>query len=220
MMGPGERDPGDESADALFGTTGDGAGFDVGDNDANTHNASPSVTAAAASASAAAAAAQQTQSFGMLTPTPAPAGNSSGSNNSNGALIALPGANGERYYTITRVNGSNGNGKNDGRPGPHKHSLEESDRVKKNSIQRELLKEEKEQKKLQVSACTCLLGLGFSLRWSMPDYSLLYQHYCQGPRLSFAAHLPPLKQRRAYVIATALRGEHHAMKSTHILFHY
>ena len=62
----------------------------------------------------------------------------------------LPGANGERYYTITRVNGSGGNGKGDGVPGPHKHTLEESDRVKKSSIQRQFLKDEKEKKKVQV----------------------------------------------------------------------
>ena len=34
--------------------------------------------------------------------------------------------------------------------GPHKHTLEDSDRVKKNSVQRFLIKEEKEKKKSQV----------------------------------------------------------------------
>ena len=62
-----------------------------------------------------------------------------------------PSAVGQKYYTIQRVNGNGGNGKGDGIAGPHKHSLEESDRVKKNSIQRHFLKEEKEKRKSQVS---------------------------------------------------------------------
>ena len=60
-----------------------------------------------------------------------------------------PGANGQRYYTIQRVNGNGGNGKGDGVPGPHKHDLAESDRVKKNSVQRMMLKKDKEEKKQQ-----------------------------------------------------------------------
>ncbi len=62
-----------------------------------------------------------------------------------------PGKNGERYFTIQRVNGNGNNGKGDGVAGPHKHTLEDSDRVKKNSIQRQLLKMEKLEKKIQVS---------------------------------------------------------------------
>ena len=65
---------------------------------------------------------------------------------------SIPGSNGEVYYTIQRVNGNGGNGKGDGVAGPHKHTLEESDRVKKNSIQRNMLKQEKEKKKSQVSS--------------------------------------------------------------------
>lgn len=61
-----------------------------------------------------------------------------------------PGATGLRYYTIQRVNGNGGNGKGDGVAGPHKHGLAESDRVKKNSIQRFLMKKDKEDKKTQV----------------------------------------------------------------------
>jgi glutathione S-transferase len=61
-----------------------------------------------------------------------------------------PGANSARYYTIQRVNGNGGNGKGDGVPGPHKHDLAESDRVKKNSVQRMMSKKEKEDKKQQV----------------------------------------------------------------------
>jgi len=62
-----------------------------------------------------------------------------------------PGANGARFYTIQRVNGNGGNGKGDGVPGPHKHDLAHSDNIKKNSVQREILKKEKEEKKTQVS---------------------------------------------------------------------
>jgi hypothetical protein len=61
-----------------------------------------------------------------------------------------PGSTGQRYYTIQRVNGNGGNGKGDGVPGPHKHPLSESDRVKKNSVQRHVLKRDKEDKKTQV----------------------------------------------------------------------
>jgi glutathione S-transferase len=65
-----------------------------------------------------------------------------------------PGASGQRYYTIQRVNGNGGNGKGDGVPGPHKHALSESDRVKKNSVQRYEMKRDKEEKKTQVSQQT------------------------------------------------------------------
>ncbi|KAB2576081.1 Glutathione transferase [Lasiodiplodia theobromae] len=54
-----------------------------------------------------------------------------------------------RIYTIQRVNGNGANGKADGNPGPHKHDLEESDRIKKNSVIRHTLKNEKEKKKQQ-----------------------------------------------------------------------
>ena len=71
---------------------------------------------------------------------------------SDGTLpLNRPGSDGNRYYTIQRVNGNGGNGKGDGSAGPHKHTLEESDRVKKNSIYRHFLKEEKMKKKTQVS---------------------------------------------------------------------
>ncbi|KAH5337077.1 hypothetical protein HBI50_016600 [Parastagonospora nodorum] len=49
----------------------------------------------------------------------------------------------KKYYTFQRVNGNGGNGKGDGVAGPHKHTLEESDRVKKNSVFRWLAKREK-----------------------------------------------------------------------------
>jgi hypothetical protein len=79
----------------------------------------------------------QQQPFGMLT-----ANNTIPPNH--------PGSTGQRYYTIQRVNGNGGNGKGDGVAGPHKHTLEESDRVKKNSVQRFLMKKDKEDKKTQV----------------------------------------------------------------------
>ncbi|KAM0122984.1 hypothetical protein ACP6JC_000392 [Aspergillus fumigatus] len=74
------------------------------------------------------------QPFGVLTPNPT-------------LPEDHPGANGERFFTIQRVNGNGANGKNDGVGGGHRHTLEESDRVKKNSVQRYLLKEAKEKKK-------------------------------------------------------------------------
>ncbi|KAI9877327.1 MAG: hypothetical protein M1830_004230 [Pleopsidium flavum] len=82
--------------------------------------------------------AQQSQPFGMLAP-------------SAGLPLGHPGAEGQRYYTVQRVNGNGGNGKGDGVAGPHKHTLEESDRVKRNSVERYLVKKEKEKKKTQVS---------------------------------------------------------------------
>ncbi|OOF95790.1 hypothetical protein ASPCADRAFT_130124 [Aspergillus carbonarius ITEM 5010] len=79
---------------------------------------------------------QQNQPFGLLTPSlnpPLPEGH--------------PGVNGQRFFTIQRVNGNGANGKNDGVSGGHRHTLEESDRVKKNSVQRYLLKEVREKKR-------------------------------------------------------------------------
>ena len=86
---------------------------------------------------------QQPQHFGMLAL-------------SEGPRLDQPGNKEERYYTIQRVNGNGGNGKGDGVAGPHKHTLEESDRVKKNSIQRHFLKEEKQKKKSQVRITLCI----------------------------------------------------------------
>lgn len=73
-----------------------------------------------------------------------------------------PGSDGSRFYTIQRVNGNGANGKSDGIAGSHKHTLEDSDRVKKNSIQRHFLKEEKVKKRAEVSnfvvwLCTAVL---------------------------------------------------------------
>jgi glutathione S-transferase len=77
------------------------------------------------------------QPFGVLTP-------------STNLPLGHPGAGGRKYYTIQRVNGNGGNQKADGVAGPHKHTLLYSDQVKKNSVQRWLLKDAKEKKKTQV----------------------------------------------------------------------
>ncbi|KAF4998850.1 hypothetical protein FDECE_11693 [Fusarium decemcellulare] len=56
---------------------------------------------------------------------------------------------GQRFWTVQRVNGNGGNGKGDGVAGPHKHTLEKSDEIKKNSVQRYLAKQERDTKKSQ-----------------------------------------------------------------------
>ncbi|GKU02185.1 unnamed protein product [Fusarium langsethiae] len=57
--------------------------------------------------------------------------------------INLPGVDlaGQRLWTIQRVNGNGGNGKGDGVAGPHKHTLQRSDEIKKSSVQRYLAKQ-------------------------------------------------------------------------------
>ncbi|WXC55540.1 hypothetical protein SNK03_001487 [Fusarium graminearum] len=57
--------------------------------------------------------------------------------------ISLPGVDlaGQRLWTIQRVNGNGGNGKGDGVAGPHKHTLQMSDEIKKSSVQRYLAKQ-------------------------------------------------------------------------------
>lgn len=71
----------------------------------------------------------------------------------SGAAVAAAqaaGFSGEKFWTVQRVNGNGGNGKGDGVAGPHKHTLERSDEIKKNTVQRLLAKKEKETKKQQV----------------------------------------------------------------------
>ena len=71
---------------------------------------------------------------------------------SNGLpILPEPGNDGARYYTLQRVNGNGANGKGDGTAGAHKHTIEESDKVKKSSLHRYYLKEEKERRKSMVS---------------------------------------------------------------------
>lgn len=60
-------------------------------------------------------------------------------------------ARGQRLFTIQRVNGNGGNGKADGIGGGHRHTLVESDSVKKNSVQRYLQKKAKDEKRVLVS---------------------------------------------------------------------
>ncbi|GFP52750.1 glutathione S-transferase U2 [Trichoderma asperellum] len=54
---------------------------------------------------------------------------------------------GQRFWTIQRVNGNGGNGKGDGVAGPHRHTLERSDEIKKSSVQRFVALRDKEAKK-------------------------------------------------------------------------
>ncbi|KAL1382710.1 glutathione S-transferase [Phyllosticta capitalensis] len=56
-----------------------------------------------------------------------------------------------KIFTIQRVNGNGANGKVDGNPGPHRHSLQDSDRIKKNSVVRWVQKNEKSKRKPQES---------------------------------------------------------------------
>ncbi|KAI1733552.1 hypothetical protein F4680DRAFT_463044 [Xylaria scruposa] len=58
----------------------------------------------------------------------------------------------KKYWTIQRVNGNGGNGKGDGVPGPHKHTLQKSDEIKKSTVQRYIASQEKEAKKGQKPA--------------------------------------------------------------------
>ena len=60
------------------------------------------------------------------------------------ATGALAGRSDGKKYEITRVSGVDENGRTDGMAGAHKHSLEESDRVKKNSVVRYFAALEKE----------------------------------------------------------------------------
>jgi glutathione S-transferase len=73
-----------------------------------------------------------------------------------------PGSPPKKFYTFQRVNGNGGNGKGDGVAGPHKHTLEESDRVKKNSVVRWQAKIDKDdRKKAQVSVYSLLVRRSF-----------------------------------------------------------
>jgi hypothetical protein len=64
-----------------------------------------------------------------------------------------------RFYTLQRVNGTGPSGKEEG-GGPHRHGVEDSDRIKKNSVVRWLAKNSKEppkRKPLVVSVCIVFL---------------------------------------------------------------
>lgn len=75
-----------------------------------------------------------------------------------------PGATGRRYYTIQRVNGNGANGKDDGVYGGHQHTLEESDRVKKSSVQRSILKDKKDKRARPVCFFLHLVDVGATTR--------------------------------------------------------
>ena len=71
----------------------------------------------------------------------------------------LPGADGKTFYSIQRVNGTAQSGQTDqAASGEHKHDLETSDRIKKNSIVREFTKTKKERKKVKVSCFFLVLA--------------------------------------------------------------
>lgn len=94
-----------------------------------------------------------------------------------------------KYYTFQRVNGNGGNGKGDGVAGPHKHTLEESDRVKKNSVVRWMAKSEKgERRKTQVSFTTRFNSRFFSSLTSL--YAFLDSDYTPRSKL-VDFQLPP-----------------------------
>lgn len=84
----------------------------------------------------------------------------------------------KKFYTIQRVNGNGGNGKGDGVAGPHKHTLEESDRVKKNSVQRYLMKTERDKKKTQVC----------SLPFLILFYMLFHTHFRLASQFGHGSH--------------------------------
>lgn len=58
---------------------------------------------------------------------------------------------GQRFWTIQRVNGNGGNGRRDGVAGPHRHTLERSDEIKKSSVQRFVTMRDREAKRPHVS---------------------------------------------------------------------
>lgn len=68
------------------------------------------------------------------------------------AAVASAGYQGQRFWTVQRVNGNGGNGKGDGVAGPHKHTLAKSDEIKKNSVQRWAAAQDRETKKAQPAA--------------------------------------------------------------------
>lgn len=106
--------------------------------------------------------AQENQPFGVLAPGPT-------------LPSDHPGVNGARYFTIQRVNGNGAHGKNEGVGGGHRHTLEDSDRVKKNSVYRHFVKEDKGRKKPTVCSFVYVRRprLGGSRRMG---YVIPYQH--------------------------------------------
>lgn len=116
------------------------------------------------------------QAFSMLTPSP-------------NLPPDHPGANGGRYFTIQRVNGNGANGKNDGVSGGHQHTLEESDRVKKSSVQRHVLKEKKDRRTRSVCQSCFVLKLRHRIRTEHPRMFLATSHVY----IDFVLHFAPRK---------------------------
>ncbi|KAL8715286.1 MAG: hypothetical protein Q9220_001244 [cf. Caloplaca sp. 1 TL-2023] len=84
---------------------------------------------------------QQSRQYPFIAP------NDGSMNNDTMMRFDQSNADSKRFYTIQRVNGNGANGKSDGPAGSHKHSLEDSDRIKRNSVVRHVLKTDKEKRK-------------------------------------------------------------------------
>ena len=98
-----------------------------------------------------------------------------------------PGSDGGRFYTIQRVNGNGLNGKGDGTTAVHQHTLEDSDRIKKSTVHRYFLKEEKDSRKFQVRTMFIAPQSWPTLTWlfsllspkvSVNQQVMLYQAFC------------------------------------------
>jgi glutathione S-transferase len=74
----------------------------------------------------------------------------------------LPVTSDQKFWTIQRVNGNGGNGKGDGVAGPHKHTLEKSDEIKKSTVVRYLMEIDKKAKKSQKPVQRKASGLALS----------------------------------------------------------
>ena len=136
---------------------------------------------------------QQSRQFSFIAPN-------DGSLASDGTLrFNNPIVESRRFYTIQKVNGNGANGKGDGTAGPHKHSLEDSDRIKKNSVLRHMLREEKEKKKSEVGATvfSIMLIAAILLWWR----SLARFHRVQSARKTTYARMPSvIRTSKAEVI--------------------
>lgn len=113
----------------------------------------------------------QADTANMFLPSPATTGNASISFEPFGMLVfdssgsephpsfqqtVAPAASSQKFYTIERIS--------DGIAGGHRHTLEDSDRVKKNSVQRWLLNKDRQEKKTLVSVEYFLIYAMFNKR--------------------------------------------------------
>jgi len=84
-----------------------------------------------------------------------------------------------RFYTVQRVNGTGPTGKEEG-GGGHKHNLEQSDLIKKNSVVRWMMKNKKEVKrKVPVSKISCVSFLRTLRCWldmEIIDSGAIFRH--------------------------------------------